>query len=292
MEILILIVGIIGVFILATWKLIKIIKQELKIRYLKTDKYKCRKGIYLSTYNYDKNKTGSFNTFYLYHHDKPEISIENIFKYIVYNNCTPMGKSHINSALSCLSILGFNRREELRLLMEAIETFMITDKLDEYYIKKLIKFKNTTMKVYCFSYLEFNKLVTEFNWKRESLVDNNAAVISIVNPKTEDLQDWTTVHPISSSIDDLEKVLNISFRDDSEDFTIDQAKDIIKFIELNKGKDFYVHCIMGKSRSQAICRFILDNFEGYVEGRPYDNPIKTPNYHVLSTLNRVLKYTV
>lgn len=49
--------------------------------------------------------------------------------------------------------------------------------------------------------------------------------------------------------------------------TEDQAKEIVNFIEANKGKHFYVNCKAGKCRSGAICNFLQD-YLGYswVEG--------------------------
>ena len=151
------------------------------------------------------------------------------------------------------------------------------------------------MKVYCFSLLEFSKLRDVF-FENLSQINNNVAIISIVNPIEDDISDWTTIHPILFSEEHsipsfYDCVLNIEFKDDSEDFDITLAKKIVEFIDSNIGKDFYVHCIMGKSRSQAVCRYILETYpELYTYGREYENPLKTANPHVLSTLKRVKRY--
>ena len=150
-----------------------------------------------------------------------------------------------------------------------------------------ITLKKIKMKVYCFSLADFKRLVKEFDLKHTV---GNVAIISIVNPKGEDNDcDFTTEHPMGKTTN--ENILNVSFLDDGEDFTPTMAKDIIKFIEkqYKLGNDFYVHCIAGLSRSQAICRFILDTIPEYTYGRELENPLKTPNQHVLSTLKRVYR---
>lgn len=97
-------------------------------------------------------------------------------------------------------------------------------------------------------------------------------------------------------------VLNLEFDDIDDDhinynghvfFGIDeqQAKQTVDFIEKNKGKNFYIHCKAGKSRSQAICRYILDIYGdeyGYNENKSCrkDNPCLTPNMRVLTMLKR------
>ena len=97
-------------------------------------------------------------------------------------------------------------------------------------------------------------------------------------------------------------VLNLEF-DDIDDETLEwkgivfhglsqsQAKQIVEFVENNKGKDFFLHCRAGLSRSQAICRYILDMYGkeyGYDEKQSCrkENPCKTPNVHVLTLLKR------
>lgn len=310
MELIIFILIILGLFIFVSWKIIRIIKQELRLKYLNTERYRTRSGIFLVTKEYDKKYITREHLTMRYRSSRVDNQLENIVKYIIYNN---------DEFTDLISINNFIRFAGINdIPAECVgRSKLITDRVKKYIelihktyelctlynnqvglnflIQSSVCSKNITMKVYCFSYLEFKKLAKEFDWVSENFIDNNAAIISITNPKSDDekLNDWTTEHPISRNWqEDLNKVLNISFHDDSEDFGPDEAKRIIDFIQANKGKDFYVHCIMGKSRSQAVCRFILDNFEGYVEGRPYENPIKTPNYHILSTLNRVFKYTV
>lgn len=97
-------------------------------------------------------------------------------------------------------------------------------------------------------------------------------------------------------------VLNLEFDDIDEEskdwkgqtfygITEEQAKQCVEFIEQNRGKNFYIHCRAGKSRSQGICRYILDMYGkeyGYDETKSCrkDNPCLTPNIRVVSMLKR------
>lgn len=100
-----------------------------------------------------------------------------------------------------------------------------------------------------------------------------------------------------------DNVLNLAFDDiASEELIYDgvkfigmsnkQAEQIVTFIEIHKGKDFYISCRAGRSRSQAICRYILDVYGdeyGYYENVSCrkDNPCNTPNIYVVALLKRV-----
>ena len=99
-----------------------------------------------------------------------------------------------------------------------------------------------------------------------------------------------------------ENVLNVEFDDIEEDellykgvnfkgITNEQSEQIVDFIEKNKGKNFFLHCRAGRSRSAAICRYILDMYGeeyGYNEKESCrkENPCMTPNINVLTKLKR------
>lgn len=99
-----------------------------------------------------------------------------------------------------------------------------------------------------------------------------------------------------------DNVLNLEFDDIGEEFftykgvnikglTDGQAERIVDFIEKNIGKNFYIHCRAGKSRSIAIARYLLDIYGedyGYNEKESCrkDNPCLTPNIFVLTKLKR------
>lgn len=112
----------------------------------------------------------------------------------------------------------------------------------------------------------------------------------------EDTKHWFN----NSNVDN---VLNLAFDDIDVDTLIyndihfygisdKQAEDIVNFIEKHKGKNIYISCRAGKSRSQAVARYILDIYGeeyGYNEKESClkDNPCKTPNMNVVSKLKRV-----
>ena len=71
-----------------------------------------------------------------------------------------------------------------------------------------------------------------------------------------------------------------------------QAELIVNFIEKHKSKNFYISCRAGRSRSAAICRYLLDIYGeeyGYNEKESCrkENPCMTPNINVLTKLKRV-----
>jgi predicted protein tyrosine phosphatase len=151
------------------------------------------------------------------------------------------------------------------------------------------------MKTYCYSHEDFDKTCYENGWNDNNIPDN-VAFISIIG--TEECLKYylksDEKHWFSKSSD---TVLNLEF-DDISDYTKCwnsheflglsdiQAESIINFIEKNKDKDIFIHCRAGKSRSQAINRFILD-FYGYEQGNLL-NPCVTWNVHVFSTLKKKL----
>lgn len=73
--------------------------------------------------------------------------------------------------------------------------------------------------------------------------------------------------------------------------TEEQSKLLVEFIENNKGKNIYIMCRAGKSRSQGVCRYIVD-----VYGKDYgydikkscrkENPCINPNERVVRMLKR------
>jgi hypothetical protein len=114
----------------------------------------------------------------------------------------------------------------------------------------------------------------------------------------EEKEDFDNDHILESS----DKVLNLNFDDINSDreykghlfktISEEQAKQIVDFIDNNMGKDIIIHCKAGSSRSQAIYRFIIDNYTDYYT--PFilnkDNPCITPNIEVLSKLNKIYRY--
>lgn len=156
-----------------------------------------------------------------------------------------------------------------------------------------------TKKVNVLSHVLFNELCNNNNWSDdnvESLTDS--AFISVVC--TEDVvkyyngeisgEHWFKKnHP---------NVLNIEFDDVLYDIIVndteakalsqEQAQEIVDFIERNKGKDFYIHCTAGISRSGAIGTFIAENYDEYKGSLDKYNSYLKPNGDVLCKLNSIL----
>ena len=94
-------------------------------------------------------------------------------------------------------------------------------------------------------------------------------------------------------------VLNLEFDDISEEtrewmgheflgFSTEQAQKTYKFIKSNLGKDFWIHCRAGASRSQGVVRFILDTYGDLYDWQTLkSNPCVTPNYFVTGKLKRL-----
>lgn len=144
-------------------------------------------------------------------------------------------------------------------------------------------------KVFCYSYCEFCKLMEDNGWNDNNL-PTDIAFISIGSGRPKDNEP----HYFKENHDN---VINLDF-DDITDYTLEgwigvkgmsdeQAQELLEFIENNVGKHFYVHCSAGVSRSQAVCRFIVDTYDEYCEeSLRKDNPCLYPNVHVLSLLRR------
>lgn len=123
----------------------------------------------------------------------------------------------------------------------------------------------------------------------------NIAFISIEN--TEDCAQhyrFANEHYLK----DNDNILNIEFDDIEDDIEIDkltfrtitqeQADKIVDFIESHLDCDFIIHCRAGKSRSQAIFRFMMDFYPSFYEECELNrlNPCLTPNMEVVRKLKR------
>lgn len=117
-------------------------------------------------------------------------------------------------------------------------------------------------KVLVYSKAEFHEVVKE---NRE-----NTAYISIEGTPAcieHYIRDDDNDHLLSSA----SNVLNLDFDDVTEDefeyeghifstISLEQAKEVLEFVVRNIGKDFVIHCKAGRSRSQAVGRFIIECF--------------------------------
>lgn len=125
---------------------------------------------------------------------------------------------------------------------------------------------------------------------------NGDAFISIIGTP-ECLEYWLdekdTTHYFKEN---HSNVLNLEFDDIPSDeieykghifkgFSMEQAKMTYDFIEANKGKNFYLHCRAGKSRSLAIGVYIK-NFYPDIYTEDYDTLMEGFNWDVYRKLSR------
>lgn len=149
------------------------------------------------------------------------------------------------------------------------------------------------LKCHVFSNIEFNRIMKTNGWNDYNLPDN-VACISICDPDYEDSE--FGCHWFSNNTD---RVLNLDFYDILEyklkdrteiyGLTDEQAHILYEFIKKNVGKDFYIHCAAGVSRSQGVARYIVDTYPEYYsnESLRKENPCEFPNIHVVSLLKHL-----
>ena len=131
-----------------------------------------------------------------------------------------------------------------------------------------------TKRLYAFSEYEFISLFPCTSKYFEEVMNNDAAVISISELDTP-----------RHMLNDSGNVLNVEFGDD-DSLSLETALRVCKFIQDNIGKNFYIHCSAGKSRSQGVVRYMLDVYPEVKWETRTDNPCITPNYHVVGQLKR------
>jgi len=114
--------------------------------------------------------------------------------------------------------------------------------------------------------LEFHQLMTKSDFNDSNIEDQTKlAIISITGGEPSDKHYFKRSHA---------NVLNISFYDideaveisgvKHEPITVEQARRIIDFIEVNQNKNYIIHCVAGVSRSGAVAQFITD-FYGWAD---------------------------
>lgn len=156
------------------------------------------------------------------------------------------------------------------------------------------------MKAWCMNKKTFEQYCYENGWN-DSNPPTDVALISIcctgdvarhVFPDDGDLHWFAKQH---------ENVLNVEFDDITNDvrvccadgdgeryvaqgITPCTAMRIVEFIDAHASMDFIVHCRAGKSRSQAVIRYILDFYPDHVETNPDNPPNGLHNIHTFSAL--------
>lgn len=142
-------------------------------------------------------------------------------------------------------------------------------------------------KLYCFSREEFiNNL---------PLPKNTAAISIIETQQCQDFYKRREPHPLKPA----DGVFLAVFDDINTDeksyngyiFTgllEDQARELALFIDdqVKNGRDIYVHCRAGKSRSQGVIDYIRTVYSSINWELRIDNPCLTPNVQVKSALMR------
>ncbi len=156
--------------------------------------------------------------------------------------------------------------------------------------------------IHVFSQNDFEKKLRDLGLNNSNVNESDCAFIQIIGtPECRQyyLNDDRRHYFVNC---DSPNVLNLEFDDiDGDSITWkghifkgineEQAKQCVEFIEKNKGKNFFISCRAGKSRSQGVCRYILDmygNEYGYDETKSCrkDNPCLTPNIRVVTMLKR------
>lgn len=152
-------------------------------------------------------------------------------------------------------------------------------------------------KLYCYNRWAFEEMCMKNGWNDDN-VPSDAAFISICGSPA--CQEYVIrEREFHYFEDERENILNLDFDDitsyredipDTEEACLGinhaQAEKAVEFIKKNLGKDFYVHCRAGKSRSQAFIRYILDMYDGVVcdfATRP-ENPPVSWNQFILGEL--------
>ena len=145
----------------------------------------------------------------------------------------------------------------------------------------------------------FDRICAEFNVDDsnvETEFDNNAFISIIGTPECLKyyLDEEKTKHWFDSN---HSNVINLDFDDISSDeieykghifkgISDKQAEELFDFIEKNIGKNFFIHCRAGRSRSMAVGAFIK-NFYGDIYKDKYETIIEGYNKEVYRKISRV-----
>ena len=160
------------------------------------------------------------------------------------------------------------------------------------------------MYCYCYSRKEFIGICASNRWSDDTPPPINTAIISICS--TEDVRNEDNSGEPDNHV--FEKnhrnVLNLDFDDISQKeeeietgkaygISKSQALEVVKFIRdgISEGINYFIiHCGAGRSRSQAVVRYILDTYSRIrdIIIRP-DNPPTTYNSYVLGQLKKAGK---
>ena len=156
--------------------------------------------------------------------------------------------------------------------------------------------EKNSKKLWCLSYEMFSDLASENKWNKS--VPSNIAIISIINSKDSNEGEkhicknadnvlnltFDDASPVAFRVEALAETFELSDGRTIYFFTPEMAKKSVEFIKKNKGKDFYIHCSAGISRSQAFVRFIEDINHDIKWITNPNNPCRYPNGFVYQRL--------
>lgn len=163
--------------------------------------------------------------------------------------------------------------------------------------------KNDIKYISVFSHNDFDEKMYRLGIDTDNVEnERDKAFISIIG--TPDSQKYYLEEDVYHWFkNNTDNVLNLEFDDIGGEelkykgvlfkgLTDEQAERIVDFIEKNKGKNWYIHCRAGRSRSCAIGTYILDVYGeefGYYrkESTKRGNALLTPNIFVLTKLKRI-----
>lgn len=145
----------------------------------------------------------------------------------------------------------------------------------------------------------FDILMKSYNLNDDNVIHDNRAFISINHTKAvlgslyeEEKPHFKLNHHnvLVLTFDDIVEDCVFSNGNIAKAMTVEQANEIIKFLDNNKGKDFLIHCQAGISRSGAVGRFACEYLEYNEESFNKNHPHINPNPLVTSLLRHVTNY--
>ena len=152
-----------------------------------------------------------------------------------------------------------------------------------------------------YSIIDFYNIMEQLQLSDDNVSDHtDIAIVSICNIDKELLGaiNAELVYERHYFKENHDNVINLDF-DDISGYTEmyygkklyglkdDDAERLEEFIDKNIGRNFYIHCTAGMSRSQGVARFILDMYPQMEYITRSENPCKTPNYHVVTLLKKM-----
>lgn len=117
---------------------------------------------------------------------------------------------------------------------------------------------------------------------------------------TDDLVNARIISDNIHYLPDGPDVLNLRF-DDTEEYeehtwggklykiypmSLEQAREIVDFVEGHKDHNLLIHCYAGKSRSVGVAQGIIDLYPGAWGLSEESNPLLTPNMNVLRLIHK------